>query len=244
MTVWWLQDCIMFWMLPQSTICDYLCPAQLEPSDPLLPGTQPPTSALRDPGPSTGCPRSTQNSWEKYARLGKMPLFPFLFCLKHLLIYPQGDFPFPCTSPRKCSSTDHICQVAGTDGPQPHGTTRYFLRAPQVALAACCICSILLPLLVVIDNNFQTLCHGKLQTSSWFYFFILYIFITPSNFSWCLVLQLMCHSGGPRVTPCPPLPSATLCRTMSRDSRRKVGNPSHGLIYYLLCCCIPRMMIL
>ncbi|KAK1343025.1 hypothetical protein QTO34_015795 [Cnephaeus nilssonii] len=37
-----------------------------------FPGTQPLISAFRDPGRSTGSPRSTPSSWEKYAWLGKM----------------------------------------------------------------------------------------------------------------------------------------------------------------------------
>lgn len=96
-TVHWFQDCIMFWTFPQNSICGYLCPAQLELLDSFLPGTQPPTSALRDPGRSMGCPRCTQSSWEKYTLLGKMAqgfLF-YSFCLRHLLIHLWRDFAAP-----------------------------------------------------------------------------------------------------------------------------------------------------
>lgn len=105
-TVCWFQDCIIFWMLPQNTICDCLCPARLELLDPLLPGTQPLISAPRDQGQSTGCPRSTRSSWEKYALLGQMSqCFPFYsFCLKHLLIHPWRALSCsPGSSPQKFS---------------------------------------------------------------------------------------------------------------------------------------------
>lgn len=64
-TVHLFQGCTMSWMLPRSTVCDCSCPAPSGLLDPLLRGTQLPISASRDPGPSTGCPRSTQSSWER-----------------------------------------------------------------------------------------------------------------------------------------------------------------------------------
>lgn len=59
------QDCTMSWTLPRSTVCDCLCQAPSGRLDLLLPGTQPPISVSRDPGLSTGCPRSTRSSWAR-----------------------------------------------------------------------------------------------------------------------------------------------------------------------------------
>lgn len=59
------QDCTMSWTLPQSMVCDCLCQAPSGHSDLLLHGTQPLTSASRDPGPSMGCPRSTLSLWAR-----------------------------------------------------------------------------------------------------------------------------------------------------------------------------------
>ena len=59
------QDCTMSWTLPQSTVCDCLCRAPSGRLDLLLHGTQHLTSASRDPGPSTGCPRSMLSLWAR-----------------------------------------------------------------------------------------------------------------------------------------------------------------------------------
>lgn len=187
-TVCWFQDCIIFWMLPQNTICDCLCPARSELLDPLLPGTQPLISAPRDQGQSTGCPRSTRSSWEKYALLGQMSqCFPFYsFCLKHLLIHPwRGLSCSPGSSPQKFSYTDCLPSSrydSSRRTPQPYGSSHTSERPLKWHLLPVLFVlhySFRLPVLVVIGGSLKTLYYGKLQMSFWFYFIFLYfVFVT------------------------------------------------------------------
>lgn len=103
-TVHWFQDCIMFWTFPQNSICGYLCPAQLELLDSLLPGTQPPTS--QRPSTIYGVSKvHTELLGEVHIAGHDGSGFPFLFLLPQTPANSslEGLCCSPNSSPQKCS---------------------------------------------------------------------------------------------------------------------------------------------